>query len=434
MSRLLPRTLQVRIVLLFLLILAAGQFAAFRLFDYFEREPRAQAAALRIVSTVNLTRAALLAASEERRLPLLADLNRREGIRIYPMELLEEVEPLTGQPLLLSIAARVKAQLGADTLVTTNHLGIPGLWVSFAIGDDDYWLVLPRAQMGSRLPWQWLGWGTLLMLLSLGGAWLIMRRINRPLQQLARAADAIGRGELGEPLPETGAEEFARVTRAFNTMSAALARAEADRNLLLGGVSHDLRTPLARLRLAVEMLPQQEALKAGMVQDVDDMDAIVGQFLDLVRGTAGEAVQPVDLAALAGELAERYRRAGKDIALHLAQLPPLPLRRFAMQRLLSNLLDNAFHHGSAPVELAIAQHGGQVWLRVMDHGQGLPEGEAERLLRPFERLERARSDAGGAGLGLAIAARIASLHGGTLRLLNRPEGGLEARVELPLSA
>ena len=428
----LPRTLQARIVLLFLVILMAGQFAAFRLFEYFEREPRAEAAALRIASTVNLTRAALLAASEERRLPLLTDLNRREGIRIYPMEVLEEIEPLTGQPLLLSIVAKVKLQLGMDTLVTVNHLGIPGLWVSFSIGDDDYWLVLPRSQIGQGFPWQWLGWGALIMLLSLWGAWLIMRRINRPLRQLARAADAIGRGGIGERLPESGAEEFTRVIHAFNTMSEALARAEADRNLLLGGVSHDLRTPLARLRLAVEMLPQEEPLRGGMVQDIDDMDVIVGQFLDLIRGTAGEELQPVSLAVLAGELAERYRRAGKEIVLGVDEVPVMPLRYFAMQRLLSNLLDNAFRHGGVPVELRVGLQEGKAVLSVLDHGKGLPEGEAERLMRPFERLEKARSDAGGAGHGLAIASRIAALHEGALRLVNRPQGGLEARVELPL--
>lgn len=432
MKRWLPRTLQARIALLFLLLLAVGQLAAFQLFEYFERAPRAQAAALHIVSTINLTRAALLAASPERRQPLLEEINQREGVRIYPVDLLEEIEPLPDSPMLRMIAERVAEQLGPQTMVAYNHLDTPGLWVSFAIGGDDYWLVLPRPRPAAGFPWQWLGWGTLLAGLSMAGAWLVMLRINRPLQQLARAADDIRRGEYGSPLPEGGPEEISRVTHAFNTMRAALARAEADRNLLLGGVSHDLRTPLARLRLAVEMLPEQEAMKSGMVQDIDDMDAIVGQFLDLIRGAAGEAPAPVDLDALARELAERYRRAGQILQLDLGGVPQLPLRRFAMQRLLTNLVDNAFHHGAAPVALTTRVEEGRVLLCVLDSGPGLPAHEGERLLRPFERLDRARGGARGAGLGLAIAARIAGLHGGTLMLRNRPPGGLEARVELPL--
>ncbi len=428
-----PRTLQARIALLFLLLLAVGQLAAFQLFEFFERAPRAEAAALRIVSTINLTRAALLAASPERRQPLLDALNQREGVRIYPVDLLEEVEPLPASPMLRMIAERVVAQLGPQTMVAYNHLGTPGLWVSFAIGEDDYWLVLPRPRPGTGFPWQWLGWGTLLAGLSVAGAWLVMLRINRPLQQLARAADAVGRGEYGTPLPEAGPEEISRLTRAFNTMSAALARAEADRSLLLAGVSHDLRTPLARLRLAVEMLPERGALKSGMVQDIDDMDAIVGQFLDLIRGAAGEAPGPAELDALARELAQRHQRAGQTLELDLGGVPALRLRRFAMQRLLTNLIDNAFRHGAAPVTLSTRIEDGRVLVRVLDNGPGLPEHESERMLRPFERLDGARGGARGAGLGLAIAARIATLHGGTLMLRNRPQGGLEARVELPLS-
>jgi two-component system osmolarity sensor histidine kinase EnvZ len=430
----LPRTLQARIALLFLMLLTVGQLAAFQMFEYFERAPRAQAAALRIASTVNLTRAALLAASPERRQPLLGELNQREGVRIYPVDLLEEIEPLPASPMLRSIAEKVVKQLGPETLVTYNHLDTPGLWVSFSIGDDDYWLVLPRPRPEHGFPWHWLGWGTLLVALSLGSAWLIMLRINRPLQELARAADAIGRGESGERLSESGAEEFSRVTRAFNTMSEALARADADRNLLLGGVSHDLRTPLSRLRLAVEMLPQQEPLKSGMVQDIDDMDAIVGQFLDLIRGTAGEALVPVDLDGLATELAQRFQRAGKVLTLDLGGVPMLNLRCFAMQRLITNLVENAFHHGGEPVLLHTHREDGKVVLSVLDHGAGLPESETARLLRPFEQLNAARGDAHGAGLGLAISARIALLHGGRLMLRNRPEGGLEARVELPISS
>ncbi len=426
--RLVPRTLQARIVLLILLLLAAGQYAAFRLFEYFELEPRASVGALQVVSTVNLTRSALLAAGDDTRLSLLRELNLNQGIRIYPFDPFEEIESLPDDPLVQRIAAKVRGQLGKDTVVAMNHLDLPGIWVSFSLNGEDYWVVIPGVQTVRAVPLQWLGWGLLVVTMSLLGAYLIMLRINRPLRQLALAADAIGRGNTIGSLPESGADEFVHVAKAFNEMQTALRRAEADRNLLLGGVSHDLRTPLARLRLAVEMLPQSSVDKPGMEQDIADMDAIIGQFIDFVRGAEGEKTVSIDLNELIRELAARYERQAKPLALDLGELPELRLRPLAMRRLITNLVDNAFHYGDGAVTVRSHAADGTVLLSVMDRGPGLPEAEAERLLRPFERLDTARGREGGAGLGLAIAARIARLHGGELSLQNRPGGGLEARV------
>ena len=427
-----PRTLQARIVLLMLLLLTVGQYAALRLFDHFELEPRAVRYALQIVSTVKLTRLAVLAARDDRRLELLQELNQSEGVRIYPFDPLEAIEPLPNDLLLQRIAEKVREQLGENTVVAVNHLDLPGVWVSFGIGIDDYWLVIPSIKTTPAVSWEWVGWGALVVMFSLFGAWFIMGRINRPLKQLAQAADAIGRGEKVEKLPEAGAEEFSRVTHAFNEMNEALARAEADRNLLLGGVSHDLRTPLSRLRLSVEMLPERDDLKVGMVQDIDDMDAIIGQFLDFMRGAEGEIESIGDINALVRDVAERYKREGKWPGLDIGSLPELKFRPLAMRRMLSNLVDNAFSYGGDTVAIQTRMEDGKVILSILDSGPGLPEAETERLLRPFERLDVARGKESGAGLGLAIAARIAQLHGGELRLRNREGGGLEARVELPV--
>lgn len=430
--RLIPRTLQARIVLLILLLLTVGQYVALRLFDHFELEPRAAAGALQIVSTVKLTRLAVLAAQDDRRLGLLLELNQSEGIRIYSFDPLEDIDPLPNDSLIQRIAQKVREQLGEKTIIAVNHLDLPGLWVSFDIGIDEYWLVIPSIKTEHPIPWQWVGWGAAVVALSLFGAWFIMGRINRPLKQLARAADAIGRGEKIGTLPEAGAEEFARVTHAFNEMSEALAHAEADRNLLLGGVSHDLRTPLARLRLSVEMLEDKADLKPGMAQDIDDMDAIIGQFLDFVRGAEGEAESVGDLNELIGDVAERYKRQAHRPILELGQLPQFSFRPLAVRRLLSNLVDNAFHYAGDSVTIKTSFANGTVTIGILDRGPGLPEVETERLLRPFERLDTARGREGGSGLGLAIAARIARLHGGELRLRNRDGGGLEAIVELPV--
>lgn len=426
-----PRTLLARIMLLIALLLMAGQYAAFRLFDYFEREPRAAAAALQAVSVVNLTRAALLAAHEDRRLQLLTELSQTEGVRVYPIEIYEVVEPLPKDPLIALIAQKISAQLGAGTVVSVNHLGLPGLWVSFSIDDDDFWVVIPKIRTERPEAWHWLEWAALMLVLSLAGAYFIAARINRPLRLLARAADQVARGEPANKLPEDGVEELQRVSHTFNEMTDALARLDTERTLLLAGVSHDLRTPLARLRLAVEMLATSDSLKAGMVQDIEDMDGIIRQFLDFVRGLEGETAQPDDLNALVESVADRYARSGRPLRLDLSPLPEVMLRPLAMQRLLGNLIDNAYAYGGKSVEISTSIKNTHVVLSVLDRGPGIPAAEMERLLRPFERLDTARGQEGGSGLGLAIANRIARLHGGSLTLSNREGGGLEVRITLP---
>lgn len=428
-----PRTLLAHLMLLITLLLAAGQYAAFRLFDHVEREPRAAGAALQAVSVVNLTRTALLAAREDRRLALLQELSQTEGVRIYPVDPLEDIEPLPEYPLAQRIAEKIRASLGQDTLIAHNHLDLPGLWVSVAIDEEDFWVVIPNVRIAPAFPWHWLGWVGLILTLSLAGAYFIAARINRPLHLLAKAADQVAQGATVHPLPENGVEELQRVSQTFNAMTASLARLDAERTLLLAGVSHDLRTPLARLRLAVEMLPESDSLKPGMVQDIDDMDSIIRQFLDFIRGIEGEPPQRGDVNALVRGAVERYRRSGYRIRLSLADLPATALRPQAMQRLLTNLIDNAIKYGHGDVEVTTGMQGNCAILSVLDRGPGIPEAEIARLLRPFERLDQARGMGSGSGLGLAIADRIAKLHGGELVLRNRTDGGLEACMTLPAS-
>src|SRR5690606_8351475 len=157
--------------------------------------------------------------------------------------------------------------------ISINHLGVPGLWISFSIEQDDYWVVIPRFLEERPFPWQWFGWAALVVVLSLLGAYLIAARINQPLSFLVKAANRIRQGEQPPRLPEEGPDEMRQVQRTFNEMAEALARLDSERALLLAGISHDLRTPLARLRLAVEMLPSEvgENVCEGMVQDIADM-------------------------------------------------------------------------------------------------------------------------------------------------------------------
>jgi two-component system osmolarity sensor histidine kinase EnvZ len=305
--------------------------------------------------------------------------------------------------------------------------------VTFHIDDDEYWVRVPRERVERRIALQWLGWGALALVLSLLAAYLIVSRLNLPLRALASAASVIGRGKMPEPVSEKGPEEIRTLSHAFNEMTRDLARLDADRALILAGVSHDLRTPLSRLRLGMEMSGGDAQLKEGMTADIEEMDRTINQFLDFARTDGGEAFQPADLSAIAEEVVEHFRRRGKAVDTRLSSVPELPLQAMAMRRVVLNLIDNALRYGEGEVSVATRAGPGEVVLEVADRGPGIPAAEVERLKQPFTRLEIARSDKGGAGLGLAIVERVARAHGGSLDLLARDGGGLIARIRLPLS-
>jgi two-component system, OmpR family, osmolarity sensor histidine kinase EnvZ len=425
------------LLLLIAMLLAISIYASLKIFDYFDREPRAITAALQAVTIVNYTRASLIAAHEDRRLALLSELSGREGVRVYSADFLEDIEPLPDDPFINLMAQKIRERLGVETIITVNHYGIPGLWISFNVGLDDFWVVIPKIQVDRPFPWHWLGWAAVVGLLSLFGAYIIAARINRPLNLLVHAAERLRNGEPAPRLPEDSVEELREVSRTFNEMAESLVRLDAERTLLLAGVSHDIRTPLARLRLAVEMLPDDTSsgsMKLGMIEDISDMDNIIHQFLDFVRGVEGEPTKMVDINELLKSLAERQARAGRNLKLSLTSTYFIPLRPLAMQRLLDNLVGNAYTYAKGEVEVVSKITADHIVISILDNGPGIPPEHAQRLLRPFERMDTARNkNEGGSGLGLAICNRIAKLHRGSLELINRPQGGLEARLSLPIS-
>ena len=443
--KLFPRTLLWRSFLLLGLLMLLSVAAWFLIFSTYEREPRARQIGQTLASVANLTRAALLAARPDARRGLLAELSDREGIHIYPSEPGETIEPLPDSPLLLLARERVREQLGPHTQMTLKRNGEDALFVSFRIDDAhdsedaDYWVALPRERLERRFPINWIGWGVAVLALSLAGAWLIVFWITRPLQDLRKAARQIGAGESPAPLRESGPEEIATVAQAFNHMNADLARLDQDRALILAGISHDLRTPLTRLRMGIEM-GADETLREGMSADVDEMDKTISQFLDFARTEGGEALAPVDVDALLVDLRDLYAKRGQPVTLRPPGAVPPGLtfparvsgRPLALRRAIANLLDNALRYapGTAP-ELGWTRSSDSLCIDVCDRGPGIPVDEVERLKRPFTRLETARSNAVGAGLGLAIVERIARGHGGRFDLLPAEGGGLLARVTLP---
>lgn len=428
-----PRTLLWRSVLLIAALLVVAHLAWLQIFRASETEPRALQAAQQVVSVVNLTRAALVTADPGRRFALLDELAQREGIQVYAGNAGEVVPELPDRLFLRIMAAQLRERLGPQTRLTLEREGIPGVWVSFRIDSDEYWVALPSARIERNESLRWIGWGALVLALAVLGAFLVVARINRPLRELTRAAGLLGSGATPTRVDETGPAEIRTLARAFNQMATDIQRQDEERALLLAGVSHDLRTPLSRIRLALEMLDDHgnADLKHGVAQDIGDIDAAIGQFLDFARPADSERIiADADLNALAAAVVDRYRSEGRDVVLRPGTPVAQPLRPQAMRRLLANLIDNALRHGQGPVEVVTAGEAGANVLEVLDRGAGVPAADAPRMLQPFTRLDHARSTSG-TGLGLAIVDRIARLHGGRVELLPRSGGGLRARITLP---
>ncbi|MGC9268887.1 ATP-binding protein [Acidiphilium sp.] len=270
----------------------------------------------------------------------------------------------------------------------------------------------------------WLG-GTTLILLTL--AILFLRNQVRGIRRLALAAEAFGMGRDTGPIRPEGATEVRRAGTAFNRMQDRVRRFLAQRTAMLAGVSHDLRTPLTRLRLAIAMLPETTADIEGMTSDIDEMERLVALYLAFARGEGAEAPQPTDFGLLIEEVAARAARGGITVALALSPLPSVVLRPEAMRRALANLLDNAARHAGR-INLAAAPDGASsVRVVIDDDGPGIPPDRREQMFRPFES-----GSASGTGLGLAIARDIIAAHGGDIRLDDSPLGGLRVTIVLPL--
>jgi two-component system osmolarity sensor histidine kinase EnvZ len=418
----------------------AAWVASFRMV---QREPQAQQLAAQVISVVTITRAALTHSAPAMRTELLFDLASNEGIRIYPLEKTDHVEPLTEMALIADVEASVKARLGTDTLFAGKVNDVSGFWVSFKIDDDDeYWLMLERDRIDRTTGLQWLGWAGTVLALSLMGAILISRLINMPLARITAATHAIAKGRQPLPLPESGPAEIIEANRSFNQMVNDLNQVESDRTMILAGISHDLRTPLTRMQLEVEMAHLPDDAREGMQSDIAQMDAIIGQFLDYAKPTETASFTTVDLSALLGDAAHNAERlAGMRIQTNIAPKLYVSGNPTDLRRVINNLIENARRYGkNADDELIALEIGGRletgsglaaVVIEIADHGNGVPDAAMEQLLKPFTRLDTARGQANGAGLGLAIVDRVVLRHGGQLHLRNRIGGGLIVQIVLP---
>jgi two-component system osmolarity sensor histidine kinase EnvZ len=418
-------------------LIAVSMAAWVASFRVVERTPRSEQIASEVDSIVTVTRAALLHSAPMLRRELLFELATAQGIRVYPKEVSDEITPLPDSELIRLVAANVRNRLGDNTEFAGTVNDIRGFWVSFYIDDDDYWLMLERDRIERASGIQWIGWGGVTLLLSLVGAVFISRLINQPLARLSTAARAVARGKMPPRLPESGPAEIREANRSFNQMVQDLKQVDSDRAVILAGISHDLRTPIARMLLEVEMMTLPDDARRGMQADLAQMEAIISQFLDYARPTEPGSHAVFDLSALLRRVTQEAQRSPEiDIAASISDALRIKGNPTDIERLLSNLIENARRYGKTAgrdvtqIDISTSVENKEVMIEFADHGAGLPDAQIPHLLRPFTRLDSARSQANGAGLGLAIVDRVVQKHLGRLEIKNREGGGLAVRVWL----
>jgi two-component system osmolarity sensor histidine kinase EnvZ len=344
--------------------------------------------------------------------------------------------PTWQEPFLKFLVAALNARVGEPVASSLEIVGDEEwFWVSLPAGGGRLSVGLPHERIGPRPIHALLVSLAGGVLLTLAAAWWLARRTTRPLQRLEQAVTSLGRGQTPERLPETGPREIAALSRRFNEMTKQVEELLAARTVLLAGVSHDLRTPLARLRLAVEMLVRKPSpqLAAQVEGDVEAMDRLIGDVLTLARGLGHEAVQRVVLSEFCKKLVLSIPGAADKVQVEIADVT-LDVPPGALRRILVNLLENALRYGGdQPVSLRAEVEDGRCRIGVLDRGPGIPPDELETVYRPFYRLEASRSvNTGGSGLGLAIVRQLAMAQGWQARLQAREGGGLAAWLEIPL--
>ena len=333
-------------------------------------------------------------------------------------------------PYVLRVERALSERLGQDIKVKTDRIeGRRWFWIDLTLGIQAVRVGFPRDRIHTRPLTGLLVLAAISIGLALITAWLLARRITGPLTALAEAVDRVAQGESPEPLPEAGPRELASLARQFNRASRQVRELVADRTILLAGISHDLRTPLTRLGLALSLLPPETDAKllGRMRNDLEEMNDLIAQALDLGKNLGAGERDRIDVAGLVDHLA-----AGRPQVIWETPAPCMcRVNPAALRRILTNLIDNALRYSDVPVEVHL-DCGEPPEISVLDRGSGIPEDQKEAVFRPFYRLEQSRNRrTGGSGLGLAIARQLGIANQCEIRLRDRTGGGTVAFVRLP---
>ena len=431
-----------RTFFLLALLLVGSILAWLQTLRALEFEPRTLHTAQQIASLVNLSRAALVHADAIARVSLIKTMADQEGVRILPREPGDQFTLLDNTALGHRLTDELTQRLGPNTVVAQSVNGESGLWVGFNINGDANWLLMDRSRFSPAGGRTWLIWLITAGALSLAGAAVIARLINQPLKQLSYAANRVRDGDFaaGHLDEKAVTSEIREVNIGFNRMAQKLAKLEQDRAVMLAGISHDLRTPLARLRLETEMSVDDEIAREHMVADIVQLDATIDKFLDYARPDH-VMLTPVNLL---GVVSSCVYAVQDHRELQITMSIPEDLNVLAdeveLARVISNLLENARRYGKTPgtgvtnVEIEVKGREKRVLIKVRDHGTGVPPEQLSNLTKPFFRGDSARTAAAGAGLGLSIVDKTVQRMGGVFALANSSSGGLVAHIQLQRAA
>lgn len=390
-----------------------------------------------LVALVSASRTALKAVAGPGRAELQRAMALSEGARLLPRSPNDALGPLPDDRDLRQVADTLRLRLGPGTVLSGQVNGVGGLWVGFMVDREPWWLGVDAARWQQPVDMAWLGIVGVVLLGTLLGSAVIAHRINQPLRELSFAASRIRGGDLDSRLDEsTITSEIREVNMGFNRMARELAKVEEDRAVMLAGISHDLRTPLARLRLEAEMSVADEEARANIVMDINQLDAIIDKFMDYAR-PGDTNLKPVLLSNLIDKEASAFRdptelRINNKVAIDLLVMAD----EVELGRVLANLFENARRYGRnidtgrAVVDVSYVRIGTWVICSVRDQGPGFAADKLDQLTTPFYRGDAARTAATGAGLGLAIVEKAMARMKGTVELANAPEGGLIVHLRL----
>jgi two-component system osmolarity sensor histidine kinase EnvZ len=422
-------------------MILCSSLAWLQVFRTQEFEPRILRNAHQIATVVNLSKTALQRTDAIARVALLKMLADEEDLSIQTREPGDRIEPFSRSGMESRLAHEMVKRLGAETVIASRVNGVSGLWVGFQIEQDGYWLQMDPERLQPLGGSSWMSWLTVTLLVSLVGAAVMARLINRPLKRLSLAASRVRDGHFDAThLDEDAAtSEIREVNIGFNRMAERLAKIEQERAVMLAGISHDLRTPLARLRLETELSVADLETRDLMAADIAQLDAIIDKFLDYARPEPSH-LEPVLLSGVISRSIAPWRHDSRlQISVDVAEDLQVQAETVELGRVLNNLLENARRYGQSPsdgitrVEIVARVHESWVLLRVRDQGPGVSAEALKNLTQPFFRGDTARTSATGSGLGLAIVERSVQRMGGTFSVFNNSAGGLMALMKLRLA-
>lgn len=448
--KILPRSLLGKTILLMIGLLVTTQLITSLLFHYYYVDPYIQQRMQLVGTNLKTIAQAIQELPPDQRDAYLATLSAKDNILLARTAETKESKkkphqhdhpvpppPPAGKkppPIAEKFAAFLPNFGGKAPEIRQQTQGKNVLWINLGLKNQDYWVGIPTAELRPAFSKQWLIWLSIsALILLLWFIWL-MTRVNRPLSRLTESAREIGAGNIPEKLAESGNSEIAELNRTFNQMAVDLKEITEKRTLLLAGISHDLRTPLARLRLGLEMLTNQNnAVQiASLFQDIEAMDKIIGQFLEFVRSGNEESPTTTDINQLLAEVKQQFNTQHHQITMHCQPLPTIKTKPITLKRLLTNLINNALVHAQTDVDVYSQSNHGKLVIIVADRGPGIPAAELEHLLQPFTRLEQSVTNT--TGLGLAICQRMAKAINADLTFHARDGGGLAVEVTLSLES